>query len=209
MIASKQIAFGKAAGAKKPYDAEIEYLESTGTQYINTGIYITPQDIINVDFRYSTTKPPDGLAMQNGVWVSGTGNPHVIFTLQSGRFCGYTDMYSAQYESLARGDTNRHRIKIDLLSGEYIFDGVVKFPAGIKKAASYPFYVYARNSNSGGEAQHFCVEEIYGFSVVRNNGKILDLIPVRKGNVGYMYDRVSGQLFGNAGTGAFVLGPDL
>jgi hypothetical protein len=23
-----------------------------------------------------------------------------------------------------------------------------------------------------------------------------------------MYDRVSGQLFGNAGTGAFVVGPD-
>lgn len=26
--------------------------------------------------------------------------------------------------------------------------------------------------------------------------------------VGYMYDRVSGELFGNAGTGAFVIGPD-
>ena len=39
-----------------------------------------------------------------------------------------------------------------------------------------------------------------------------DFIPVRVGSganaVGYMYDRVSGQLFGNAGTGAFVIGPD-
>lgn len=38
---------------------------------------------------------------------------------------------------------------------------------------------------------------------------VLDLIPVRKGNVGYMYDRVSGQLFGNQGTGEFVLGKDV
>jgi hypothetical protein len=36
-----------------------------------------------------------------------------------------------------------------------------------------------------------------------------DFIPVRVGDVGYMYDRVSGQLFGNAGTGEFVLGTDL
>jgi hypothetical protein len=36
----------------------------------------------------------------------------------------------------------------------------------------------------------------------------LDLIPVRVGNVGYMYDKVSGKLFGNVGTGSFILGPD-
>ena len=33
-------------------------------------------------------------------------------------------------------------------------------------------------------------------------------IPVRVGQVGYMYDRVSGQLFGNQGTGNFILGED-
>ena len=37
-----------------------------------------------------------------------------------------------------------------------------------------------------------------------------NLIPVRKGTVGYLYDKVSGQLFGNANsTGAFTLGPDV
>lgn len=42
------------------------------------------------------------------------------------------------------------------------------------------------------------------------NGELLgDFIPVRVGQVGYMYDKVSGQLFGNAGTGEFILGPDI
>ena len=41
-----------------------------------------------------------------------------------------------------------------------------------------------------------------------NNILVRDLIPVRIGAVGYFYDRVSGQLFGNSGTGAFVIGPD-
>ena len=42
-----------------------------------------------------------------------------------------------------------------------------------------------------------------------NNTLVRDYIPVRKGTVGYLYDRVSGKLFGNAGTGDFVLGPDV
>ena len=42
-----------------------------------------------------------------------------------------------------------------------------------------------------------------------SGGLLLDFIPVRVGTVGYLYDRVSGKLFGNAGTGDFVLGPDI
>jgi hypothetical protein len=37
----------------------------------------------------------------------------------------------------------------------------------------------------------------------------MDLLPVRCGTVGYMYDRVSGTLFGNDGTGGFVVGADV
>jgi hypothetical protein len=33
-------------------------------------------------------------------------------------------------------------------------------------------------------------------------------VPVKDNGVGYMYDKVSGQLFGNAGTGSFILGND-
>ena len=49
---------------------------------------------------------------------------------------------------------------------------------------------------------------IYSFSGISNNSPI-DLMPVRVGEIGYMYDRVSGELFGNMGTGEFILGPDL
>ena len=45
---------------------------------------------------------------------------------------------------------------------------------------------------------------------VKVNGvEVADFIPVRLGQVGYLYDKVSKQLFGNAGTGNFVLGPDI
>lgn len=35
----------------------------------------------------------------------------------------------------------------------------------------------------------------------------MDLIPVRIGTTGYMYDKISGQLL--AGTGEFILGQDI
>lgn len=51
--------------------------------------------------------------------------------------------------------------------------------------------------------------KIYSFQISKN-GKILrDFEPVRVDNVGYMYDKVSGQLFGSIGTGQFILGTDL
>ena len=37
----------------------------------------------------------------------------------------------------------------------------------------------------------------------------MNLIPVRCGTTGYMYDSVSGTLFGNAGTGDFIVGTDV
>lgn len=50
---------------------------------------------------------------------------------------------------------------------------------------------------------------IKNYKQYRNNTIVIDLIPVRIGNVGYMFDKVSGQLFGNAGSGSFILGPDI
>ena len=50
---------------------------------------------------------------------------------------------------------------------------------------------------------------IKSFIWKRNNIEILNFIPVRVGNVGYMYDKVSGKLFENQGTGNFILGQDI
>ena len=51
--------------------------------------------------------------------------------------------------------------------------------------------------------------KVYYFQIYEGNDLVLDLIPVRIGQIGYMYDKVSGQLFKNSGTGDFILGPDV
>ena len=42
-----------------------------------------------------------------------------------------------------------------------------------------------------------------------NNIVVRNFVPVRVENVGYMYDTVSRRLFGNIGTGNFILGSDI
>ena len=50
---------------------------------------------------------------------------------------------------------------------------------------------------------------IYSCKIYDGNTLVRDFIPVRRGTTGYLYDRVSKRLFGNQGTGDFVLGPDV
>jgi hypothetical protein len=63
---------------------------------------------------------------------------------------------------------------------------------------------------AGGVASYYSKARLRGDTIFYYNDSIvLDLIPVRVGTIGYMYDSVSGTLFGNAGTGDFILGPDI
>ena len=45
---------------------------------------------------------------------------------------------------------------------------------------------------------------------IKNGSELVrDMISVRVGTTGYMYDKVSGELFGNVGSGSFGLGNDI
>ena len=76
----------------------------------------------------------------------------------------------------------------------------------------YHFLCFA-SSATNGTAEYYSDDvtfvDIAHISISLNNIVLRDLIPVRVGKVGYMYDKVSGQLFGNSGTGEFILGPDV
>lgn len=53
------------------------------------------------------------------------------------------------------------------------------------------------------------VGRIYSAYVKQDGVLVRDFVPVRVDNVGYMYDKVSGQLFGNVGGSDFIIGNDI
>ena len=50
--------------------------------------------------------------------------------------------------------------------------------------------------------------KIYSFKITNSSNEVvMDLVPVRDGTTGYMYDTVSGELMTNTGT--FLYGSDI
>jgi hypothetical protein len=76
---------------------------------------------------------------------------------------------------------------------------------------NYPIYIFGLND--GGTATvhtHIKYVRIKFFKIYNGDTLVRDFIPVRKNGVGYLYDRVSGELFGNAaGSGSFSYGDDV
>lgn len=73
---------------------------------------------------------------------------------------------------------------------------------------NYNFLLFNFSNGSATPYSAGMVGRIYYAKLYSNNVLVRDFIPVRIGTAGYMYDRVTRRLFGNAGAGDFVIGPD-
>lgn len=184
-----------------PYDMELEYLQADGTQYINTGIINNSSVIIDMKMSASGTNCLHGSeytyqyrfkwgADGNGYVYYGYQNNHTSgVTFQLDQPCTYYLKQGEQYVKDYQENT--------ILSSSETLSTYSTNPIMLFKCYSGSDWV----NTSGTVRIYRC--KIY------NNGVLMDLIPVRKGQIGYLYDKISGQLFANAGTGDFVLGPDI
>lgn len=178
---------------------EVEYIESTGAQYINTGVYVTPDYTIEVDFL---------LAQRKATWdtLFGTRNgQQARFTARwanstSGKLGVHRSKGSGvNYESFDDSNASKNVVTdawhtIKLAKREYTFDGVLRktFSATTSTATfPYPIYLFAL-CNAGSPAD-------YGYFRIRkariwdsNDELIRDYIPcVNLDGVAGMYDVVN------------------
>lgn len=185
-----------------PYDAEIEYLQSTGTSgfYIDT-LISKPASFSSVeiitDVQFIST---------NDRQIHGATNA-LYFGVNSGR-------WENAYGTYTNGaNTNRHTMskKIEISGSDKIITVYVDSTRTLNTQnlfsdsdwnANIGVFSISSSSPSGYYAK------IYSEKIYVNGNLVRDYIPVRVGQVGYMYDRISRQLFGNSGTGSFVLGND-
>ena len=170
-----------------PYDAEVEYLEGGDGQYAKI-IGYTP-------------------GFSNLIYAHWFGKGHAIpfgctnFTAVA----GYGRFFASN--GLPWDSQGDHNI---------FFDGVnqlvdnEKYPQNIYTAvASGDLWIFARS-----DTEVIGDGVLYSWKEITPDGvKVIDIIPVRFTNEdgvseGAMFDKVSGQLFRNAGTGALVIGPD-
>ena len=179
-------------GKGLPYDAEIEYLEADGTQWLSTGITAKNGIDVIIDCLYtyspSKTKVMVGPSDKSGWWAGSTG----------GKW-GVTANTANNPSSLVRHiiDVKYAYITEIYVDGVY-YQGQVRGGTVANPIALFNAYNSSFQSNA----------RLYSAIIKDGDTVVFDAIPVRVGTTGYLYDKVSGTLFGNAGTGSFVLGPD-
>lgn len=190
-----------------PYDAEIEYIESTGTQYIDTNYTPVIGDSIHIEFMQdraivSTTD-------YQCLYSAGTGTYQIIHLI------GKTNVLDgAYYKYFATGQAEYFNY-YPSVGVWYTLDVTGN---GIATIGNYTSTSNPIDELDGNDTTLWLFIRINGATPfigkikrfwIENGGvKKLDYIPVRVGQVGYLYDKVSGELFGNAGTDDFVLGDD-
>ena len=199
---------------------QLQYLESTGTQYIDTGINydftgtikIIAQVIpINQNRSIIISNYCDGNAASISCELGGTSNSHA----RQPRF--YMSLTNASTtkdtwrSAFTLNTSNEIILQYNKNNGQKIFttqgSSTTETFTGNKYGTPRNFILFLdHRSNTSAIAYGVRIQKI---QIYINNQLVSDLIPVRLENTGYMCDKISGQLFSNSGTGDFILGPEI
>lgn len=199
IIGTGNINIEGGGGGGTLYDAEIEYIEtSTGTEVIDTGIKGNNNTSVYIKCSFSDTTSKDTLGIAANFWDA---TPYG-FTYNKGQNNLYTNVQSGYMERSINLSTNtQHEIELRC-TGTNATSYVNGSQMSTKTISSFTTLDTIKTNINVTNTR------IYAIKIWENNVLVRDMIPVRVGQVGYMYDKVSGQLFGNAGSGNFVLGQD-
>lgn len=186
-----------------PYDSQVEYIESTGSEYINTGVIPTTDIRLTIDGSFPVTSGSN-LIFGTIQLVNGTYRRFHL-GINTNTFMGGIGTNNGNIMS---ANTNRYTFQISGKAGRAYVGS--SYYAGNTTYPTIPIYLFARNYDGSASNMHrfrMYSAHIYSYG---SDAKLMDFIPVRKGQVGYLYDKVSGQLFGNAASsGSFTLGADI
>ena len=187
----------------RPYDAEVEYLQSSGTQYIDTGV--KPTNNYTFDTKVAATVSNNNCTYW-GCRSSGTySSSNSQCYLNSNTSASNATNKKIRLVSTSNSSTANWNSGITPTTGEmYNLTGITV--VSTMNTMTYPVTLFALN-NIGTISCSSC--RIGGWTAYESGTKVMDLISVRDNGVGYMYDKVSGTFYGNAGTGSFTYGNDV
>lgn len=187
-------------GGTLPYDAEVDYIESTGTQYIDTGVILDGDSVANLTLSI-TTKQDNGIFGARSALNVNDFSWHILSSNKNRRNYGTEENTSGGVISL--NTINNYRAEANVYEGNW--NVAYTFT---KQTFQTPVSAYICAVNNNGSPLNLSKMKIFKCAIKGVN-KSVNLIPVRVGQVGCMYDKISGTLLYNAGTGSFILGPDV
>ena len=190
-------------GVKSSY-TPVEYIESTGTQSIDTGIKPSSNIRTIVDFQFSSLPVATSQGLV-GAWDIDKG---MIFGVQNNsgnlvfRFAFGTSAWAGG--SIA-ADTNRHTVYMNDENGNGRLDNTILANGSSATSLSYTDEMTLFSFSGSVTYKAYC--KIYSCQIYENDTLIRDFIPViDENNVACMFDQVENKFYYNQGAGSFTAG---
>jgi len=184
---------------------EIAWLESTGSQYIDTGVCANPHYIAEVSFMVA-----EQTASWDAVFGAWNGSYSRFMNSTDGGIgfqysstgAGITAYFESNFPKSAFIDTF-HKVRLEKNAAYIDCLPVYTFSApGDRVSYPYSLYLFALN-NTGTPACHGYIRLRY-CRIWNDTTLVRDFIPVLDENdIPCLYDKVSGTYFYNKGTGQF------
>jgi len=164
-------------------------LQSTGTQYIDTGIIPTATTGIRIDAYRSNNNDTFIVGLRNTSentrWCIG----------QSSRFYYGYGVYSdstTTYDTRAVLDLNYMNDKYFRIKNysTLVNNNSISLPT-LSFTPSYQIRLFGASGYAANQSYGKWSGRLYYVKISQDNNLVMDLIPVRVGQVGYMYDKVT------------------
>ena len=183
---------------------EVDYIQSSGTQYVDTGV-AAHVDIKTVA-KFSVS---DLTASKNYIFGSvNSGVSRIQFSYSNPLFIGWGNRYENSISWDV--DTNIHTVELGRWSNLKI-DDTVAYTTGYGYFVNgLPIYLFALNSTRTPSDISNGVR-IYECQIYDNSTLVRDFVPCYRisDNVAGLYDMVNDVFYTNAGTGVFTKGSNI
>ena len=163
----------------------LEYIESSGDQYIDTGVLGSAITNIFIDFKFSEGPTTTSEVQMAAIWVN--QSHHIQIGLNASGFMSKDSISYSQTSNILERTT---------ASGA---------PVG---SPNYNLYLFAQNQS--GSRYFPCKGRIYSCKISGESGIIRDFVPCKNsaGEFGLL-DKVENKFYGNNGTGVFYGGSSI
>lgn len=196
--------------APLPYDARVEYLACTGAgEKIDTGFYPTEKTRVTGKVLF-TAKNATFFCSR---WTSGSNTNTFAFYAATSNLAALADHDGVQHRILNILTNNSNRfnkvldVDFDVSSVRIYLNGTSLYSGTLSRGTAYTsttpiIYFNLVDAN-------ITPMRIYESKIYEDGVLVHSYIPVRVGQVGYLYDEVANELKGNTGSGNFVFGNDI
>lgn len=183
---------------------ELEYIQSSGTQYIDTGFKPSGNSGIVVDYQQVGT-----IAYQDPLFGARQSSSNTAFSMWLSSNVTYPQYGNVSYDAKPISINNNTRLIYKLDKGiASCGDKTVSF-SQLSFTSSYNLVLFSVNTGGTVDTRRIS-GKLYNCKIYDNNEIVRDFIPCKNpsGVIG-LYDTVNSQFYQNAGSGAFVAGPEI